>query len=965
MIRPHGSWAATIAALLSVTTATARRSDAGRGRQAHEGARRLRGPARRQRAADPPAGVDHLRRPRPASGSSSTCSIPTPPGSSRSRSISTCAPSTTAFPSRRRRGPKGADRITILDDPDDERPLPQGEGLRHRPEPRLRPGLGHGGVFVVQPPYLLFYPDRDGDDVPDGDPEVLLTGFGMEDAHAFANSLHWGPDGWLYGAQGSTVTANIRGIEFQQGIWRYHPLTKEFELFAEGGGNTWGLDFDRHGNVIAGTNWGGIAMLHQVQGGYYVKGFGKHGPLHNPHTYGYFDHVPYTGLQGRPRHLRRHRLPGRRLSRDVRRPVHRRQPALQRRSTGTPSSRKGSTLHGSPRRRLPGRPTTPGSGPIDCLTGPDGARLRRRLVRQARQPRRSGRQLGPQPTAASTRSRPKGAPLGTAGRPGQAAEPGPGGPARPPQQLVRRRGPPHPRRAARPGRLPGRCARMIHEEHGPAGPGSAVGAVRQRRLRRRTSRPGCWPHRTRTCATWTVRLLGDARKITPASRDRLVTLARTEPSPDGAQPTRLHVQATAGRRRPADRPRTAGPHRGRRRSAHPAAARGGRSRTRPISDRDAVARTVRATRQFWRLPLCEPCCWSAGQRYVAEGGEVDHQDVCATASDRARSSRTRTCCSAGWNSAARAAGWRRPARSWRSRWLDLRMRAAERRCGFASRCGWAAPTAYRTAVAGRAATQAAGRRTHRSHRSAGPGRRSPTSARRRFGSVDCREDRPGPCGRDHARRCRRLRSDPHCSRLSLSEWSPPSGSGASSASSRPSVVARQLLEAVDDGPIPPKACRWKQLRRMAAYKDEQLDKLIAKHWGRIAPATAGEKLTHDPPPRRPAWRGAGRRGPRQGAVHQELCDVPHAVRRGRQDRPRPDRRRPQEPRLAADQHRGPQRRHPARVRRLQRRHEGRPIALRPHRRPDAADGHARRHQGRAARSWSVPGLSHWSRRRYR
>ena len=39
-------------------------------------------------------------------------------------------------------------------------------------------------------------------------------------------------------------------------------------------------------------------MLHQVQGGYYVKGFGKHGPLHNPHTYGYFDHVPYQRFKG-------------------------------------------------------------------------------------------------------------------------------------------------------------------------------------------------------------------------------------------------------------------------------------------------------------------------------------------------------------------------------------------------------------------------------------------------------------------------------------------------------------------------------------------------------------------------------------------------------------------------------------------------------------------------------------------
>src|SRR6266446_5408801 len=40
-------------------------------------------------------------------------------------------------------------------------------------------------------------------------------------------------------------------------------------------------------------------MLHHVQGAYYVKNFGKHGALHNPYTYGYFGHVPYTGYRGR------------------------------------------------------------------------------------------------------------------------------------------------------------------------------------------------------------------------------------------------------------------------------------------------------------------------------------------------------------------------------------------------------------------------------------------------------------------------------------------------------------------------------------------------------------------------------------------------------------------------------------------------------------------------------------------
>jgi hypothetical protein len=95
------------------------------------------------------------------------------------------------------KGPKGADRITILADFD-------GDGRARRAKDflgglNLASGFafGHGGFFVLQAPYLLFYPDRDRDDVPDGDPDVLLSGFGMEDAHSVANSLTWGPDGCL------------------------------------------------------------------------------------------------------------------------------------------------------------------------------------------------------------------------------------------------------------------------------------------------------------------------------------------------------------------------------------------------------------------------------------------------------------------------------------------------------------------------------------------------------------------------------------------------------------------------------------------------------------------------------------------------------------------------------------------------------------------------------------------------
>ena len=194
-------------------------------------------------------------------------------------------------------GPRGADRITILEDTDGDGQADQFKdfvgGLN------LATGLafGHGGVYVLQLPYLLFYPDLDRDDVPDSDPEVLLKGFGMEDAQSVANHLTWGPDGWLYGLNGSTSTCRIRGIEFQQGVWRYHPLTKEFELFAEGGGNLYGLAFDRKGNLFYSSN-GGALFWHAVQGGYYRKSFGKHGPLHNLYAYGYFPHVQHTGVTG-------------------------------------------------------------------------------------------------------------------------------------------------------------------------------------------------------------------------------------------------------------------------------------------------------------------------------------------------------------------------------------------------------------------------------------------------------------------------------------------------------------------------------------------------------------------------------------------------------------------------------------------------------------------------------------------
>ena len=37
--------------------------------------------------------------------------------------------------------------------------------------------VGHGGVWLMCPPKLLFIPDRNGDLIPDGEPEVMVDGF--------------------------------------------------------------------------------------------------------------------------------------------------------------------------------------------------------------------------------------------------------------------------------------------------------------------------------------------------------------------------------------------------------------------------------------------------------------------------------------------------------------------------------------------------------------------------------------------------------------------------------------------------------------------------------------------------------------------------------------------------------------------------------------------------------------------
>jgi putative heme-binding domain-containing protein len=79
-------------------------------------------------------------------------------------------------------------------------------------------------------------------------------------------------------------------------IWRYHPETRRYEIFAEGGGNAFGVEVDSKGRVYSGHNGGDTRGFHYVQGGYFQKGFNKHGPLSNPYTFGYFSWMKHHNV---------------------------------------------------------------------------------------------------------------------------------------------------------------------------------------------------------------------------------------------------------------------------------------------------------------------------------------------------------------------------------------------------------------------------------------------------------------------------------------------------------------------------------------------------------------------------------------------------------------------------------------------------------------------------------------------
>ncbi|MCC6509816.1 MAG: DUF1080 domain-containing protein, partial [Pirellulaceae bacterium] len=206
---------------------------------------------------------------------------------------------------RRAAGEQGRDRILIFEDVDGDGTLENrkvfAEGLN------LISGMevGFGGVWVGAAPYLMFLADANGDDVADGEPQILLDGWGYQDTHETLNTFIWGPDGWLYGCHGVFTHSRVgkpgspddQRTAINAGIWRYHPTRHLFEVFAHGTSNPWGVDFNDHGQAFL-TACVIPHLYHIIQGGRYERQAGNH---FNPYTYNDIktiaDHFHYLGAK--------------------------------------------------------------------------------------------------------------------------------------------------------------------------------------------------------------------------------------------------------------------------------------------------------------------------------------------------------------------------------------------------------------------------------------------------------------------------------------------------------------------------------------------------------------------------------------------------------------------------------------------------------------------------------------------
>ncbi len=188
------------------------------------------------------------------------------------------------YPKRQPEG-EGKDRILVFEDTDGDGKFDKRTVFMEKMNLVSGIEVGFGGVWIGAAPYLMFVPVKDWDNPkPAGETQILLDGWDFaRDTHETLNTFTWGPDGWLYGCHGVFCPSNVGkpGTPTEQrqwvdaAVWRYHPSKHQFEVFAEGTSNPWGVDFDEKGQCII-EACVIPHLFHMIQGGKYTRQGGAH-----------------------------------------------------------------------------------------------------------------------------------------------------------------------------------------------------------------------------------------------------------------------------------------------------------------------------------------------------------------------------------------------------------------------------------------------------------------------------------------------------------------------------------------------------------------------------------------------------------------------------------------------------------------------------------------------------------------
>ena len=156
---------------------------------------------------------------------------------------------------------------------------------------------GHGGMWVMHTPYLLFYPGRRWRRCPRPRPGGAARGLRAR-GHALGRQRARVGPGRLALRRArqhhdeprhppGSRSAGLSRASTTKAAWSGATTRPNaiYEIFAEGGGNVFGLDFDAEGRLFSGHNGGDTRGFHYLQSGLFLKqGIdpGKFGPQGHP-----------------------------------------------------------------------------------------------------------------------------------------------------------------------------------------------------------------------------------------------------------------------------------------------------------------------------------------------------------------------------------------------------------------------------------------------------------------------------------------------------------------------------------------------------------------------------------------------------------------------------------------------------------------------------------------------------------